>query len=211
MNRFFIENSNTTLRKILNNEENLDIVQNLIEAILNLKVKKIILRPYLKEKSMYLPKEDKYGIIIVRIIDEEDKQYNVGIQIMDGLYLQEKILTFGMSIFLNQTQYDDYNDKVDTLTINFLDFNRFRSNSFHKIITFLEGDDYDNLNLRDEIKLHTIELPKFNKNTIETKEDEWITYFKGEDTELIDKIKEKNQYIKKLDDLLLDYWKNEVV
>ena len=27
---------------------------------------------------------------------------------------------------------------------------------------------------------------------------------------LIDEIKEKNQYIKKLDDLLLDYWKNEV-
>ena len=211
MNRFFIENSNTTLRKILNNEENLDIIQNLIESILNLKVKKIILRPYLKEKSIYLPKEDKYAIIIVRIIDEEDKQYNVGIQIMDGLYLQEKILTFGMSIFLNQTQYDDYNDKVDTLTINLLGFNGFRTKAFHKVITFLEGDDYDNLNLRDEIKLHTIELPKFNKNTIETKEDEWITYFKGEDTELIDKIKEKNQYIKKLDDLLLDYWKNEVV
>ena len=211
MNRLFIENSNTTLRKILNNEENLDIVQNLIEAILNLKVKKIILRPYLKEKLMYLPKEDKYGIIIVRIIDEEDKQYNVGIQIMDGLYLQEKILSFGMSIYLNQTQYDDYNDKVDTLTINFLGFNGFRTKAFHKIITFLDGDDYDNLNLRDEIKLHTIELPKFNKNTIETKEDEWITYIKGEDSKLIDEIKEKNQYIKKLDDLLLDYWKNEVV
>ena len=211
MNRFFIENSNTTLRKILNNEENLDIIQNLIESILNLKVKKIILRPYLKEKSIYLPKEDKYGIIIVRIIDEEDKQYNVGIQIMDGLYLQEKILTFGMSIFLNQTQYDDYNDKVDTLTINLLGFNGFRTKAFHKVITFLEGDDYDNLNLRDEIKLHAIELPKFNKNTIETKEDEWITYIKGEDLKLIDEIKEKNQYIKKLDDLLLDYWKNEVV
>ena len=211
MNRFFIENSNTTLRIILNNEENLDIVQNLIEAILNLKVKKIILRPYLKEESIYLPKEDKYGIIIVRIIDEEDKQYNVGIQIMDGLYLQEKILTFGMSIFLNQTQYDDYNDKVDTLTINLLGFNGFRTKAFHKVITFLEGDDYDNLNLRDEIKLHAIELPKFNKNTIETKEDEWITYIKGEDLKLIDEIKEKNQYIKKLDDLLLDYWKNEVV
>lgn len=210
MNRFFIENSNTTLRKVLNNEENLDIVKNLIEAILNIKVKKIILRPYLKEESMYLPRKEKYGITTVRIIDEEDKQYNIGIQFMDGLYLQEKMLTFGISIYLNQTLYDDYNDKVNTLTINFLDFNGFRSNAFHKIITFLEGNDYYNLNLRDEIKLHTIELPKFNKNTIETKEDEWITYFKGEDTELIDKIKEKNQYIKKLDDLLLDYWKNEV-
>lgn len=211
MNRLFIENSNTTLRKVLNNEENLDIVQNLIEAILNFKVKKIILRPYLKEKNMYLPKEEKYGIVIVRVIDENDKQYNIGIQSIDGLYLQEKILTFGMSIYVNQTQYDDCDYKTDTITLNFFDFNGFRTKACHKIITFLEGDDYDNLNLRDEIKLHIIELPKFNKNTIENKEDEWITYIKGEDLKLIDEIKEKNQYIKKLDDLLLDYWKNEVV
>lgn len=211
MNRYFIENSNTTLRKILNKEENLDIVQNLIEAILKLKIKKIVLRPYLGDRVQYLPKEEKYGIVIVRVIDEKDKQYNIGIQFMDGLYLQEKILTFGMSIHVNQTQYENYNNKVDTLTINFLDFQGFRTESYHKIITFLEGEDCENLRLRDEIKLHSIELPNFYSENTETLEEEWLIYIKGEDIKLIDKIKGKNKYIKKLDDILVDYWKKEII
>ena len=107
MNRFFIENSNTTLRKILNKEEHLDIVQNLIESILGIKIKKIILRPYLRSKAKYLPKEDKYGVVIVRVVDQDNKEHNIGIQFMDGLYLQEKILTFGMSIHVNQVEYED--------------------------------------------------------------------------------------------------------
>lgn len=211
MNRYFIENSNITLRKIFNKEENLDIVQNLIEGILNLKIKKIVLRPYLGDRVQYLPKEEKYGIVVVRVIDETDKQYNIGIQFMDGLYLQEKILTFGMSIHVNQTQYENYNDKVETLTINLLDFHGFRTESYHKIITFLEGDDCENLKLRDEIKLHVIELPNFYSEDAETLEDEWLIYIKGEDTKLVDKIKEKNEHIKKLDNILVDYWKKEII
>ncbi len=211
MNRFFIENSNTTLRKILNKEESLDIVQNIIEAFLRLKVKKIVLRPYLKEKAKYLPKEEKYGVVNVRVIDEENKEFNVGIQFLDGLYLQEKILTFGMSIHVNQIEYNNYNEKTDTITINFLDFKGFKTNSYHKIISILDGDNYDNLKLRDEIKLHSIEIPNFKEGRIVTQEDEWLTYIKGDNTELINRIKEKNQYIKRLDDILLDYWEKEIV
>ena len=51
LNRFFIENSNTTLRKILNKEEHLDIVQNLIESILGIKVKKNRFKTIFKENS----------------------------------------------------------------------------------------------------------------------------------------------------------------
>ena len=211
MNRFFIENSNTTLRKILNKEESLDIVQNIIEAFLRLKVKKIVLRPYLKEKAKYLPKEEKYGVVNVRVIDEENKEFNVGIQFLDGLYLQEKILTFGMSIHVNQIEYNNYNEKTDTITINFLDFKGFKTNSYHKIISILDGDNYDNLKLRDEIKLHSIEIPNFKEGRIDTKEEEWLTYIKGDNIELINRIKEKNQYIKRLDDILLDYWEKERV
>ena len=211
LNRYFIENSNITLRKIFNKEENLDIVQNLIEGILNLKIKKIVLRPYLGDRVQYLPKEEKYGIVVVRVIDETDNQYNIGIQFMDGFYLQEKILTFGMSICVNQTQYEDYNNKADTLTINFLNFQGFRTQSYHKIITLLDGNDFENLKLRDEIKLHAIELPNFYSKNAETLEDEWLIYIKGEDIELIDKIKEKNKYSKKLDDILVDYWKKESI
>lgn len=211
MNRYFIENSNTTLRKILNKEENLDIVQNIIEAFLHMKIKKIILRPYLKEKNKNLPKEGKYGIVNVRVITEEDIQFNIGIQIMDGLYLQEKLLTYGMSIHLNQSQYEDYNEVEKTITINFLDFIGFKTRGYHKKITFLEGKDDDNIKIEGEIILHSIELPNYHKEEIETQEDEWIIYLKGEKHDLIDKIKAKNQYIKKLDDILIDYWKKETL
>jgi hypothetical protein len=211
LNRFFIENSNTTLRKILNTEDNLDIVQNLIEAFLNLNIKEIYLRPYLGFIVKNLPKEEKYGVVNVKVIDEKNKEYNVGIQFMDGLYLQEKILTFGMSIHVNQTKYADFKDKADTLTINFLDYKGFKTDSYHKIITILEGDSYDYLKLKDEIKLHAIEIPNFIEKNIDTLEKEWLTYIKGEDVEVITKIKEKNPYIKKLDDLLIDYWKNETI
>lgn len=211
MNRFFIENSNTTLRKILNKEEHLDIVQNLIESILGIKIKKIILRPYLRSKAKYLPKEDKYGVVIVRVVDQDNKEHNIGIQFMDGLYLQEKILTFGMSIHANQVEYEDFNEKVDTITINFLDFNGFKTDSYHKIITILEGDDYENLKLKDEVKLHSIEIPNFREEDVDTQEKQWLTYIKGQNTELINKAKDKNPYIKKLDDILLDYWEKEII
>lgn len=211
MNRFFIENSNITLRKILNKEENLDIVQNLIESFLGLKIKNIILRPYLKEKDKYLPKEEKYGVVTVRAIDRDNKNHNIGIQFIDGLYLQEKILTFGMSIHVNQIEYENYNEKADTITINFLDFKGFKTDGYHKIINILDEDNFENLKLKDEIKFHSIEIPSFIEENIDTTEKEWMTYIKGESIKLINKVKEKNQYIKRLDDILLDYWKKEII
>ena len=211
MNRFFIENSNTTLRKILNKEEHLDIVQNLIESILEIEIKKIVLRPYLGNAVKYLPKEDKYGVVIVRVVDKDNKEHNIGIQFMDGLYLQEKMLTFVMSIHVNQIEYEESNKVVDTVTINFLDFKGFKTDSYHKIITIIEGDDYENLKLKDEVKLHSIEIPNFKEKDIDTQEKQWLTYIKGENTELIKRVKNKNQNIKKLDDILLDYWKKEII
>ena len=38
-----------------------------------------------------------------------------------------------------------------------------------------------------------------------------LTYIKGQNTELINKAKDKNPYIKKLDDILFDYWEKEII
>ena len=58
MNRKFVSKSNLVLRKVLNTEKNLDILQDFIESFLNLKIKNIILNPYLESKSKYLPAEE---------------------------------------------------------------------------------------------------------------------------------------------------------
>ena len=116
-----------------------------------------------------------------------------------------------MSIHVNQTEYENYNEKADTITINFLDFKGFKTDGYHKIINILDGDNFENLKLRDEIKFHSIEIPNFIEENIDTPEKEWMTYIKGESIKLINKVKEKNQYIKRLDDILLDYWKKEII
>ena len=49
MNQKFVSNSNYVFRRILNSEDCLDILKNLIEAILDINIKEISLNPYLKK------------------------------------------------------------------------------------------------------------------------------------------------------------------
>lgn len=211
MNRLFIENSNSVLRKILNNEDNTEILENLIESIIHIKIKKIIMRPYIGEKVKYLPAKEKYGIINIRVIDEKDKQYNIGFQIIDGFFMQEKLLTYAATIHVNQVEYDDYNKIEPTITINIIDFKGFDTSICHKIVTFSQRDENNRIQLRDEVKIHVLELPDFNKEVAKTPEEEWIQYFKGRNTKDIEEIKRRNKAINMLDNKIKEYWKQEKI
>ena len=92
MNRKFISNSNHVYRKILNHENCLRILKDLIQSILDINIKEIELNPYLVKKSRYLPKEENFGIADVRIRTYENEEINVGIQFLDGIYIQTKML-----------------------------------------------------------------------------------------------------------------------
>ena len=61
MNRKFISKSNFVLRKVLNSKENIDILKDIIESILEIKIKKIELNPYLYKRAKYLPSEENFG------------------------------------------------------------------------------------------------------------------------------------------------------
>ena len=93
MNRKFVSKSNLVLSKILNSNNCLDILKDFIETILKVKIKNITLNN---------PKENKYyssttyysmGIVEVRI-QTEDEELNVGIQIIDGNYVQNKMFLY---------------------------------------------------------------------------------------------------------------------
>ena len=64
--------------------------------------------------------------------------------------------------------------------------------------------------INDYIEIHVIELPKFkvNSNKEISLKEAWINYLKGED---IEKSINKSVKIKKLDDLLKKYWRDEVM
>ena len=203
MNKKIIAKSNFVLRKVLNKEENLDVVKDLIESILNIKIRYIVLKKYPENRSKYLPSEENFGIVNVNIEREDNINLNVGIQIIDGNYIQNKILLYFAQIHTNQLEEEK--DKIaKTVTINILHFNYLQKDKYHQIIRIKEKND------ENEIELHTIELQKFNnKNIIQNKEDAWIAYLQGGNEILINYAIEKFIKIQKLDNLLDEYWKNE--
>ena len=203
MNRKFISKSNRVLRKILNSKENLDIIQDFIETFLKIKIQEIKLNSYLKIRSKYLPKEENFGIADVRIKTSQQEELNIGIQFVDGYYAQNKMLLYYAQIHSNQLEYPDNRKLAKTITINLLDFNYLKSEQyFNKIIIPSKAE--------KQLELYVIELPKFEctQKEVINKQEAWMTYLCGE---MQEKVLQKFNKIRKLDNLLEEYWKNETM
>ena len=209
MNRLFVSKSNYVLRKILNKQTSLEIIKDFIEAVLKLEIKQIELHPYLDKISKFLPQEDNFGIADVRILTKDNRELNVGIQIIDGYYIQNKLLLYYAQIHGNQLEYENQDKEVETITINILDFNYFSSKEYHKIIKVRENTSLGES--AKDLELHTIELKKFikRKKSIENKEDAWVAYLEGSDNDLKQYAINNYKSIKELDDLADRYWKDE--
>ena len=210
MNRKFVSKSNLVLSKILNSNNCLDILKDFIETILKVKIKNITLNN---------PKENKYyssttyysmGIVEVRI-QTEDEELNVGIQIIDGNYVQNKMFLYYARVHTNQITYNDNRKIAKTVTINILDFNYFSSYNYHRKISIKTNIIDDNI--LETMEMHVIELPKFKMLNLSNikKEEPWIGYFQGQNLKLIQLSKEKFSKISKLDELLEKYWKEEKI
>ena len=204
MNRKFVSNSNYVFRKVLNNEQSIDILKDFIESMLNIEIEKIELNRYLNKKEKYLPKEENFGIADVRVKTKDDEEINVGIQFIDGIYIQTKMLMYYAQIHLNQLEYDSKREFARTITINLLDYKYFSTKGYEQMIKIKtnEGDIQF-----EEVEMYVLELPKYickNPNN-KTRKDEWIEYLKGNIT--TEKI--KNKYIKKIDELVENYWLEE--
>ena len=209
MNRKLVSKSNFVLRKVLNTKENIDIIKDFIEAILEIDIEKIKLNEYLRKKEKYLPSEENFGVLDCRIQTKEGENFNIGIQYVDGIYIQTKMLLYYSQIHLNQLDYDDNREFARTITINLLDFNYFETQNYEKKISI---ETNEKKMKSKEIELYVIELPKVKySNDKMNRKKEWIIYLEGSNIEKIEKIKEENKYICELDKQLEKYWEKETM
>lgn len=201
MNQKLIAKSNYVLRKVLQKKENLFILKDFIESILEIKIKDIKLRPYLEKVSKYLPSEENFGVGDVRIKTEENKEFNIGIQFIDGYYIQNKMLLYYAQIHNNQLEYGD--GIASTITINILHTKYLKSEKYHSIVKI-------NNENQEELELHVIELPKLKKicNQIKNKKDAWVAYLEGTNEQLVEQAKQYKS-VKDLENAVDEYWKEE--
>ena len=206
MNRKFISKSNRVLRKVLNSGKNLDILQDFIETFLEIEIKEIELNPYLEIKSNYLPSEENFGIADVRVKLKEQKELNIGVQFIDGYYAQNKMLLYYSQIHSNQLEYQDNRQIAKTKTINLLDFNYLKSKKyFNKIVIPSKTE--------NQIELYVLELPKFISSgpKILDRQEAWMIYLCGEQEDRMVEVLKRFDKIRKLDNLLKEYWENETM
>lgn len=212
MNRKFISNSNYILRRIFEIEKNLDIVKDFIEAFLKIKISEIEFNSYKKFSSNKIPSNSNLGFVSVRIKGENNKENNIGIQFIDGFYIQTKLLLFSAQVHTNQLK-DNYKRKIaKTITINILDFNIFKSSAYHKKLIINKKTTVKKL--KECLEIHVIELQKFLSNSDNkqiSKKEEWMIYLIGDDKAKIEQVMKKNEKIRKLDTLLNEYWNTEKV
>lgn len=206
MNRKFISKSNRVLRKVLNSQENLDILQDFIEAFLEIEIQEITLNPYLEIKSNHLPSEENFGIADVRIKLKNQEELNIGIQFIDGYYAQNKMLLYYAQIHANQLEYQDNRKIAQTITINLLDFNYLKSEQYFNKISIA-------CKTQNTIELYVVELPKYREEATKelNRKEAWMIYLCGQLEEKIQEVSNKFNKIQKLDQLLERYWTNEVM
>lgn len=208
MNRKFVAKSNFVLRRVLNTEENLDILKELIEVMLNLQITEAKINPYLEKIKEHLPAEENFGIADLRIKTIENEERNVGIQIIDGEYVLIKMLLYYAQIHGNQLEYEEDREIAKTNTINILDFVLNEELEYHSRMVIAEETMTNIIN--DYLEIHIVQLPKFKLENSKdmTLKQAWISYLKGENTK---EAMKKSENIKKLDNLLEKYWKEEVM
>ena len=208
MNRKFVAKSNFVLRRVLNTEENIDILKEFIEVILNVHIKEAKINPYLEKLKDNLPAEDNFGIADLRIKTNENEERNIGIQIIDGRHVLIKILLYYLQIHGKQLQYDEYRKIAKTNTINILDFIFNDDIDYHSRMVVREETMTNIINGYPEIDI--LQLPKFKMENYKnmTLKQAWISYLKGEN---IEEAIQKSKQIQKLDRLLEKYWREEVM
>lgn len=206
MNQKFISKSNRVLRKVLNSKDNLDILKDFIETFLQISIEEIKLNPYLESKASHLPAEENFGIADVRVILKNQEEYNIGIQFVDGYYAQNKMLLYYAQIHSNQLEYQDDRKFAKTITINLLDFTYLKSEQYMNKIVIPSKTE-------NTIEMYVLELPKFKKEIKKPweKQEAWMAYLCGDlENKTIEKLPQLEK-IEKLDKLLENYWKNEIM
>lgn len=194
MNRKLIFDSNCVLKSIFSREENIYILKDFIESILNIKICKIHQRKDLNYEEIF---ERYFGIANVTIVTDTNIELNIGIQIVDGFYIQNKMILYYAQL---------YSNIIKTITINILDCEYFKTKEYHKIIK-VKDFDIEFSPSKEIGEIHVLELPKFKNIEIDNKEKAWISYLKQ--SNLSEEIKKKYESIEKLDSSLNQYWEEE--
>lgn len=142
-------------------------------------------------------KEDKLGILDVRVLLNGNNQIDIEIQIASSAYWAERTMFYLGKMFVEQIKEgDDYSELKKCIHIGILDFEIFGSEEFYS--RFHLWEDSRRQMYSDRFEIHTLELPKLEKhNYPRTELFKWMQFINAETKEELDMASADNPYIQK--------------
>ena len=201
------------------------ILRDLLESILNIKIKNV------QVLNIEIPKDlldEKASKLDIRAEIDNDKIINIEMQVGYQGYIEKRsTLYMSKNITTQMKIAEQYNLLKPSIVINILNFNRFKRNSYHSIAHMkfekTKQEEYVDMGYRKEdeiatdvLEMHFIELPKFIKKNTEakTKLEQWLWLIAGRE----DKVKmskldnpEVKKAMKLVEEILSDPKEREII
>ena len=199
-------------KRIFSYEGNEDVLIDLLEAILKIKIVKVLV----KNPEMLSEKETgKKFILDIKAELDNGTIIDIEMQTADKRNIEERSTAYTSRMVSEQLQVgEEYTKLNKVIFIGILDFECYKRNSYYHLarprFDEIEEDYFVDMGYKEQVELaskyiemHYIELPKYfkKKPRMRTKLDEWLWLFSG-DEEKMKMVKKKNEKVKKAMDTL---------
>ena len=195
-------------KRIFAKPENNQELKEFVEAILDIKIKKIeVKNPEITKNYA----DEKLGVLDIRATIDDDTILDVEMQVSNVYTLVNRNIGYGARLIAEDTRVSEtYKGLKKFISINILAENLLKRNTYHSIahLKFEENNPKKYVDmgykeeqeiLTDKIEIHYIELQKFIKSKpgMNSKLEQWLWLLTGED-EKIEMASKENKTIEKV-------------
>lgn len=184
---------------IFGDEKNKKVLGAFLSAVLKMSEEEFLDIELLNTELLKEFKEDKKGILDVRVKTRKEEHIDIEIQILPTKFMPERTLFYWSKMYNSQVAPGNTYDKLKKcITINIVDFKCVPIRKIHTKYHITE--DETNYKLTDILEIHFLELPKLEElKNIEDKNDpilEWLEFINAKSKEAMEMLAEKNENIK---------------
>jgi predicted transposase/invertase (TIGR01784 family) len=197
---------------IFGNEKHKDLLIALLSDVLGVPEEEFEGIEIINSELLKEFKEDKKGILDVRVKTKTGKQIDVEIQILPTDYMAERTIFYWSKMYTSQIKPGDTYDKLKKcVTINIVDFKCTPLKKLYSSYHLTE--DKTGYRLTDIIEVHFLEIAKLFDEDIEKDENDpivqWMEFLDAKSKGEMEMLAEKNKDIKKAYGLLQIISKDE--
>src|SRR5438445_9614512 len=168
-------------KHLLGRESTRPILISVVDSVLNpapgFHITEIeLLNPFNPKETL----DDKLSILDIKARDQSGRQFNIEMQMLADRYYVKRILYYGCKLHQQQLhEGEDYLTLKPTISISFLDHVLFPQVADYRL-RFRLLEESHSFPFTDDLKVHTLELPKFEKSAaeLETDLDIWLYFLR---------------------------------